>query len=201
MHIPAPPSTVPVLRERLPEGMRIEQAAKQIHISRTTLSKVLNAKLNLSALMALRLAAWLGTSSDLCMEMQLQQDLRQPILVQKLRFDLRYRYLSIYWVRMIAIWPRLDISIFFKKNIENSWRNLVMRALPLSKFSSQANPEVLNTLREIAEAEGRKFHAVLDEAFRDYLSKKGAVAPSQKVMTHFAQSLHEFEELYQTLAK
>ena len=41
-----------------------------------------------------------------------------------------------------------------------------MRALPLSKFSSQANPEVLNTLREIAEAEGRKFHAVLDEAFR-----------------------------------
>ena len=96
MHIPAPPSTVPVLRERLPEGMRIEQAAKQIHISRTTLSKVLNAKLNLSALMALRLAAWLGTSSDLCMEMQLQQDLRQPILVQKLRFDLRYRYLSIY---------------------------------------------------------------------------------------------------------
>ena len=76
-----------------------------------------------------------------------------------------------------------------------------MRALPLSKFSSQANPEVLNTLREIAKAEGRKFHAVLDEAFRDYLSKKGAVAPSQKVMTHFAQSLHEFEELYQTLAK
>ena len=76
-----------------------------------------------------------------------------------------------------------------------------MRALPLSKFSSQANPEVLNILHEIAEAEGRKFHAVLDEAFRDYLSKKGAVAPSQKAMTHFAQSLHEFEELYQTLAK
>ncbi|TSA58498.1 MAG: hypothetical protein D4R39_00395 [Methylophilaceae bacterium] len=76
-----------------------------------------------------------------------------------------------------------------------------MRTSQLSKFSSQANPEVLNTLREIAGAEGRKFHAVLDEAFRDYLSKKGAVAPSQKVMTHFAQSLHEFETLYQALAK
>lgn len=71
----------------------------------------------------------------------------------------------------------------------------------LSKFSSQANPEVLNTLREIAGLEGRKFHAVLDEAFRDYLSKKGALAPSQKVMSHFAQSLHEFEALYQELAK
>ncbi len=96
MHIPVPPGTLPVLRERLPEGMRIEQAAKQIHISRTTLSKVLNAKSNLSALMALRLAAWLGTSSNLCLRMQLQRDLRQPILVRKLRFDLRYRYLSIY---------------------------------------------------------------------------------------------------------
>ena len=96
MQIPAPPGTLLVLRERLPEGMRIEQAAKQIPISRTTLSKELNAKSNLSALMALRLAAWLRTSSDLCLGMQLQRDSRQPMLVRKLRFDLRYRYLSIY---------------------------------------------------------------------------------------------------------
>ena len=41
----------------------------------------------------------------------------------------------------------------------------------------------------------------MDEAFRDYLSKKGAIKPSQKVLTHFAQSLHEFEALYQDLAK
>ncbi|MBA0903259.1 MAG: hypothetical protein ITD32_02645 [Candidatus Nitrotoga sp.] len=76
-----------------------------------------------------------------------------------------------------------------------------MGAVNLSKFSSQANPETLNTLREIASAEGRKFHAVLDEAFRDYLSKKGMVKPSQKVMPHFARSLHEFDELYKQLAK
>ncbi len=76
-----------------------------------------------------------------------------------------------------------------------------MASTQLTKFSSQANPEVLNTLREIAELEGRKFHAVLDEAFRDYLNKKGAIQPSQKVMTSFAQSLQEFEALYQELAK
>ena len=76
----------------------------------------------------------------------------------------------------------------------------LMRTSKLSKFSSQANTEVLNTLREIAESEGRKFHAVLDEAFRDYLSKKGAVAPRQKVMTHFSLNLREFEALYQALA-
>jgi hypothetical protein len=77
----------------------------------------------------------------------------------------------------------------------------IMNAPTLCKFSSQANPDVLNTLREIANAEGRKFHAILDEAFRDYLSKKGAVKPSPKVMTAFAQSLQDFEQLYKDLAK
>jgi len=67
MHNPAHPGEV--LREWLPEGMRIEQAAQQLHISRTTLSKVLNAKSGLSA--------WLGTSPDLWLGMQLQWDLRQ----------------------------------------------------------------------------------------------------------------------------
>lgn len=76
-----------------------------------------------------------------------------------------------------------------------------MSASQLSKFSSQANPEILNILREIADTEGRKLHAVMDEAFRDYLSKKGAMSPSQKVMSNFSQSLHEFDALYQALAK
>ena len=76
-----------------------------------------------------------------------------------------------------------------------------MSALNLSKFSSWANPEILTILHQIANAEGRQFHAALDEAFRDYLSKKGFVINSRKVMSHFAQSLQEFEELYKELAK
>jgi addiction module HigA family antidote len=75
MHNPAHPGEV--LRQWLPEGMRIEDAAEQLHISRTTLSKVLNAKSGLTAPMALRLASWLGTSPDLWLGMQLQWDLRQ----------------------------------------------------------------------------------------------------------------------------
>jgi hypothetical protein len=71
----------------------------------------------------------------------------------------------------------------------------------LIKFSSQANSEILNSLHQIAEDEGRKFHSVLDEAFRDYLSKKGVSINSRKVMTKFAQSLQEFDELYKALAK
>jgi AraC-like DNA-binding protein len=55
MHNPAHPGEV--LREWLPVGMPIEEAALQLHISRTTLSKVLNAKSGVSASMALRLAS------------------------------------------------------------------------------------------------------------------------------------------------
>jgi hypothetical protein len=76
-----------------------------------------------------------------------------------------------------------------------------MSTILLSKFSSQANPEILNTLHQIADVEGKKFHAVLDEAFRDFLNKKGVSTPDRKVMTSFAQSLHEFEDLYKELAK
>jgi hypothetical protein len=48
------------------------------------------------------------------------------------------------------------------------------------KFSSQAAPEVLAALRQIAEAQGRQFQAVLDEALREYvdLSAEAAPAPS-----------------------
>ncbi len=76
-----------------------------------------------------------------------------------------------------------------------------MGSILLSKFSSQANPEILNTLRQIAEVEGKKFHAVLDEAFRDFLNKKGALTPERQVIASFAQRLHEFEDLYKELAK
>ena len=69
------------------------------------------------------------------------------------------------------------------------------------KFSSQANPEILNIPHQIADDEGRKFHSVLDEAFRDYLNKKGIPLKNIKVETEFSQSLQEFNELYKELAK
>lgn len=50
---------------------------------------------------------------------------------------------------------------------------------PLKKFSSQISPEVLEALKEVASREGRKLHALLDEAFRDYIIKKGALLPRE----------------------
>ncbi|MDA8093791.1 MAG: HigA family addiction module antitoxin [Betaproteobacteria bacterium] len=66
-----------VLREWLPEGMTVTQAAKELQVSRVTLSKVLNGRAGVTAGVALRLSAWLGTSPDLWLAMQTQWDMWQ----------------------------------------------------------------------------------------------------------------------------
>ena len=71
----------------------------------------------------------------------------------------------------------------------------------LVKFSSQASPEVLDALKIVAEREGRKLHAVLDEAFQDYLHKKSSSAPRREVIQALASSMQEFDLLYKALAK
>jgi addiction module HigA family antidote len=70
-----PPHPGETLREWLPEGMTVTQAAKELQISRVMLSRVLNGRAGITAGMALRLAAWLGTSPDLWLGMQTQFDL------------------------------------------------------------------------------------------------------------------------------
>jgi predicted transcriptional regulator len=69
------------------------------------------------------------------------------------------------------------------------------------KFSSQAAPDVLAALRQLAESQGRQFQAVLDEALRDYLERHQADKPRKHVMASFAASLEEFDSLYRELAK
>lgn len=75
MFNPAHPGEV--LREWLPEGMTVTQAAQELHVARVTLSKVLNTRAGISAEMALRLSAWLGTSAEMWVSMQSNWDLAQ----------------------------------------------------------------------------------------------------------------------------
>ena len=81
MHNPPHPGLV--LREYL-GGMAVSRAAAHLRVTRVTLSRVLNGKAGISANMALRLGAALGTSPDLWINMQAQYDLwrarrgRQP---------------------------------------------------------------------------------------------------------------------------
>jgi predicted transcriptional regulator len=74
-----------------------------------------------------------------------------------------------------------------------------MRAL--RKFSSQAEPEVLEALQAIADQEGRQLQSVLGEAMREYLARRQGQAPRRNVLEAFQQSLKERDELYRSLAK
>lgn len=76
-----------------------------------------------------------------------------------------------------------------------------MTTVVREKFSSQAAPEVLASLRQIAESQGRQFQSVLDEALREYIDRQQKVRPRRHVMTSFASSLDEFDILYRDLAK
>ena len=71
----------------------------------------------------------------------------------------------------------------------------------LRKFSSQADPAVLEGLRDIASREGRQFQAVLGDAMREYLTRKQQQAPRKDVLEAFKESLKERDELYRSLAK
>jgi addiction module HigA family antidote len=55
--------------------MAVSAAAANLRVTRVTLSRLLNGKAGISASMALRLAAALGTSPELWMNMQSQYDL------------------------------------------------------------------------------------------------------------------------------
>jgi hypothetical protein len=70
-----------------------------------------------------------------------------------------------------------------------------------AKFSSQANPLLLDDLRALAAQEGRQFQALVEEAFADYIAKKRGQKPRPDVMDAFAASLSEFDTLYRDLAK
>lgn len=71
----------------------------------------------------------------------------------------------------------------------------------LVKFSSQADAETLETIKQIARQEGRQLQLVLDEAMRDYIEKKRTGKPRPHVLEAFDESLRSFDPLYDALAK
>ena len=82
MHNPAHPGEL--LREYLPETLGVSESVKRLGVTRQALSALLNGRAGVSAMMALRLEAALGTSAEMWMEMQagydlwLARQLRQP---------------------------------------------------------------------------------------------------------------------------
>ena len=71
----------------------------------------------------------------------------------------------------------------------------------LRKFSSQAAPELLEKMREIARNDGRHFQAVLEDAMSAYIEsrERGKVRP--EVMAHFRDSVKRHRLLGELLAQ
>jgi antitoxin HigA-1 len=72
-----PPHPGEILKEEVvgAAGITIAEAARQLRVSRVTLSRILNGKSSITAAMALRLSMWLKTSPDVWMNLQTQYDL------------------------------------------------------------------------------------------------------------------------------
>ena len=72
---------------------------------------------------------------------------------------------------------------------------------PLRKYSSQADPDVLEAMQAIANRDGRQLQAVIGDAMREYLARRQQQAPRRNVLEAFQKSLKERDELYRKLAK
>ncbi len=69
------------------------------------------------------------------------------------------------------------------------------------KFSSQAQPELLEGMRNIARLEGRHFQAVLEDAMSADIESKNQERVRPAVMGHFYASLERNRRLGELLGK
>lgn len=69
------------------------------------------------------------------------------------------------------------------------------------KFSSQADPQLLEQFREISEQEGRHFQAVLEEAMLMLIEQRKGQTVRASVMMHYKSSLEKNRLLGELLAK
>lgn len=69
------------------------------------------------------------------------------------------------------------------------------------KFSSQAAPELLSKMREIALSDGRHLQAVLEDAMRGYIESREQQRVRPNVMAHYRASLERNRRLGELLAR
>ena len=69
------------------------------------------------------------------------------------------------------------------------------------KFSSQAHPELLEGMRDIARKEERHFEAVLEDAMSAYIESKKQEQVRPEIMGHFHASLDRNRRMGELLGK
>ncbi len=72
-----PPHPGEIIKEDVlqAESIKVTEAARQLGVSRVTLSRLLNGKAGISVDMAIRLGQWLGTRPEVWLRMQDARDL------------------------------------------------------------------------------------------------------------------------------
>ena len=69
------------------------------------------------------------------------------------------------------------------------------------KFATQVNSEILTTIRNLAQSEGRQLQALVDEALADLIEKRKQNRPRANVMAVYHASHEKFGPLYKKLAE
>ena len=69
------------------------------------------------------------------------------------------------------------------------------------KFSSQAAPELLSKMREIARSDGRHFQTVLEDAMSGYIESRARQEVRPEVMAHYRASVEKNRRLAELLAQ
>jgi hypothetical protein len=69
------------------------------------------------------------------------------------------------------------------------------------KFATQVNSEILRSVREISQNEGRQLQALIDEALADLIEKKKQSRPRAHIMAVYQASHEKFAPLYKKLAE
>ncbi len=69
------------------------------------------------------------------------------------------------------------------------------------KFSSQAAPELLSKMLEIARSDGRHFQAVLKEAMSGYIDGREQQRVRPDVMAHYRAGVEKNRRLAELLAR
>lgn len=69
------------------------------------------------------------------------------------------------------------------------------------KFASQADPELLAQVRELAAEEGRQLQSVIEEALRAYVDSRRGEQPRRAVLEQLEATVAENRELYRRLAE
>jgi hypothetical protein len=76
-----------------------------------------------------------------------------------------------------------------------------MANLAREKFATQVNSEILASVRDLAQSEGRQLQALVDEALADLIEKRKQNRPRTHVLAAYQASHEKFGPLYQKLAK